>query len=92
MTFIVIVNYCLDFSKEFWFHLELLDWFAQRLVKDIYKILDQVNSEQIPENLKVPHSFKELLSEMKRNKFDAKTFAISLKAMVCDCFFFFNLD
>ncbi|XP_039131254.1 probable galacturonosyltransferase 14 [Dioscorea cayenensis subsp. rotundata] len=53
-----------------------------RLVKDIYKILDQVNSEQIPENLKVPHSFKELLSEMKRNKFDAKTFAISLKAMM----------
>ncbi|KAJ0963475.1 hypothetical protein J5N97_028597 [Dioscorea zingiberensis] len=53
-----------------------------RLVRDLYKMLDQVNSEKIPEDLKAPLSFKEFLSEMKNNKFDAKTFAISLKAMM----------
>lgn len=55
----------------------------QRLVRDFYKILNQVKSEEIPDGLKLPTSFDELVSEMKTNQYDAKTFAIELKAMVC---------
>lgn len=55
----------------------------QRLVRDFYKILNQVKSEEIPDGLKLPASFDELVSEMKTNQYDAKTFAIELKAMVC---------
>ncbi|XP_008785954.2 probable galacturonosyltransferase 13 [Phoenix dactylifera] len=51
-----------------------------RLMRDLYKILDQVNSEEIPVGLKLPESFSEFLSEMKNNQYDAKSFAIRLKA------------
>jgi len=57
---------------------------SQRLVRDLYKMLDQVNSEEIPVGQKLPQSFSEFVSDMKRNKYDAKTFAIRLKAMVCE--------
>lgn len=57
---------------------------VQRLMRDIYKILDQVNSEEIPFGLKLPESFSEFLSEMKNNQYDAKSFAVRLKAMVCN--------
>ncbi|KAF8389747.1 hypothetical protein HHK36_024266 [Tetracentron sinense] len=53
-----------------------------RLVRDLYKILNQVNSEKIPDGLKLPESFSQLVSEMKNSQYDAKTFAIKLKAMV----------
>ena len=56
----------------------------QRLVRDLYKILNQVNSEEIPVGLKVPESFNEFLTEMKNNQYDARTFAITLKATVCN--------
>lgn len=55
----------------------------QRLVKDFYKILNQVKTEEIPDGLKPPDSFSHLVSEMKSNQYDAKTFAFMLKAMVC---------
>ncbi|XP_009398279.2 probable galacturonosyltransferase 13 isoform X1 [Musa acuminata AAA Group] len=51
-----------------------------KLVKDLYKILDQVNSEEILVDQKLPESFGEFLSNMKNNKYDAKTFAVRLKA------------
>ncbi|CAL9077179.1 unnamed protein product [Musa acuminata var. zebrina] len=51
-----------------------------KLVKDLYKILDQVNSEEILVDQKLPESFGEFLSDMKNNKYDAKTFAVRLKA------------
>ena len=54
----------------------------QGLVRDIYNILDQVNTEDIPADLKLPDSFSQLVSEMKNNQYDAKTFAIVLRAMV----------
>ncbi|RRT61626.1 hypothetical protein BHE74_00050155 [Ensete ventricosum] len=60
-----------------------LGWVASKLVKDLYKILDQVNSEEIPVGLKLPESFSEFLSDMKNNQYDADTFAVRLKAMVC---------
>ncbi|KAM0937840.1 putative polygalacturonate 4-alpha-galacturonosyltransferase [Dioscorea sansibarensis] len=50
------------------------------LVKDLYKVLVQANSEEIPVGVKLPGSFSDLLARMKDNKFDAKTFAITLKA------------
>ncbi|XP_010258139.1 PREDICTED: probable galacturonosyltransferase 14 [Nelumbo nucifera] len=53
-----------------------------RLVRDLYKVLNQVNSEEIPPNLELPESFSQLVSEMKNNQYDAKTFAIKLKAMM----------
>ncbi|XP_010939106.1 probable galacturonosyltransferase 13 isoform X1 [Elaeis guineensis] len=51
-----------------------------RLVRDLYKILDQVYSEEVPIGLKLPESFREFLSEMKNNQYNAKSFAIRLKA------------
>ncbi|OVA00756.1 Glycosyl transferase [Macleaya cordata] len=53
-----------------------------RLVRDLSKILNQVNSEKIPDDLKLPESFSELVSDMKNSQYDAKTFAIKLKAMM----------
>lgn len=55
----------------------------QRLVSDFYKVFDRVNIEEIPDGLKLPDSFSQLVSEMKENHYDAKTFAFILRAMVC---------
>lgn len=60
----------------------LLLLLRQRLIKDLVKILNQVNSEKIPDNLKLPDSFSQLVSEMKNNKFSSKEFALILKGMV----------
>lgn len=54
----------------------------QKFVKDFVKILNQVNSEKIPDNLKLPDSFSQLVSEMKNNKYSSKEFALILKGMV----------
>lgn len=54
----------------------------QRLEKELYKILNQVNNEEIPDGLKLPDSYNQLVSEMKSNQYDAKTFAFMLRAMV----------
>ncbi|KAK2997869.1 hypothetical protein RJ639_025066 [Escallonia herrerae] len=54
----------------------------QRLVRDFYKILNQVSSEEIPDGLKLPDSFSQLVSEMKSNKYNAKDFALILKGMM----------
>lgn len=53
-----------------------------KLVKDLYKILNQVNLDKIPDDLKLPKSFSALVSEMKNSQYDAKTFAIKLRAMM----------
>ncbi|THU45110.1 hypothetical protein C4D60_Mb02t14410 [Musa balbisiana] len=53
---------------------------SMKLVKELYEILDQVNSEEIPAGLKLTESFSEFLSHMKNNQYDAKTFAVRLKA------------
>lgn len=54
----------------------------QRLVKDFYKILNQVSTEDIPAGLKLPDSYSQLVTEMKNNQYDAKTFGFMLRAMV----------
>ena len=56
----------------------------QRLVRNLYKTLNQVNAEGIPDGMKALSSFEEFLSEIKKGQFDARTFAISLKATVCN--------
>lgn len=76
-TFIKIVH-LLIISK-----LSLPPCCQQRLVKDFYKVLDQVNSENIPDDLKLPSSFSQLVSDMKDNKYNAREFAFILKGMVC---------
>ncbi|XP_039056865.1 probable galacturonosyltransferase 13 isoform X2 [Hibiscus syriacus] len=53
-----------------------------RLVKDFYKILNQVNTVEIPDGVKLPDSFNQLVSEMKNNQYDAKTFTLMLRAMI----------
>ncbi|XP_051115345.1 probable galacturonosyltransferase 14 isoform X2 [Andrographis paniculata] len=53
-----------------------------KLVKDLVKIMNQVNSEKIPDNLKIPDSFSNLVSELKSNKYNAKEFALILKGMM----------
>ncbi|RVW80933.1 putative galacturonosyltransferase 13 [Vitis vinifera] len=55
---------------------------GQRLVRDFYKILNQVNTEELPDGLKLPDTFSQLVSEMKNKQYDAKTFAFMLRAMV----------
>ncbi|KAG0479294.1 hypothetical protein HPP92_010152 [Vanilla planifolia] len=52
---------------------------SMRLLRDLYKLIDQANSLEIPVGLKFPETFSEFLSEMKHNQYDAKTFAIMLK-------------
>lgn len=54
----------------------------QRLVRDFYKILNEVSTQEIPDGLKLPNSFSQLVSDMKNNHYDAKTFALVLRAMV----------
>ena len=58
--------------------------FQQKLVRDFYKILNQVSTEEIPDDLKLPESFGQLVSEMKSKKYKAKDFALIIKGMVCD--------
>lgn len=53
---------------------------STRLVQDLYRIFDQVNNEESTSDKKLPESFREFLSEMKDNHYDARTFAVRLKA------------
>ncbi|XP_059640296.1 probable galacturonosyltransferase 13 [Cornus florida] len=52
------------------------------LVTDFYKVLHQVNDKKIPDNLNLPESFSQLVSEMKNNKYSAEEFALILKGMM----------
>lgn len=53
------------------------------MVRDFYKILNEVNSMEIPDGLNLPDSYSQLVSEMKNSQYDARTFAMMLRAMVC---------
>lgn len=46
-------------------------------------VLEQVNSEEVPDDLQLPENFEQLISEMKSNKYKAKEFGLILKGMVC---------
>ncbi|KAM7268809.1 hypothetical protein ACFE04_010975 [Oxalis oulophora] len=51
-----------------------------KLVKDLYTILNQVATEEIPDGLKLPDSFNHLVSQLNNNPYDAKTFGFMLRA------------
>ncbi|XP_057463145.1 probable galacturonosyltransferase 14 isoform X1 [Actinidia eriantha] len=53
-----------------------------KLVRDFYKILNQVSTEEIPDGLKLPESFGQLVSEMKSKKYKANDFALIIKGMM----------
>ncbi|ONL94927.1 putative galacturonosyltransferase 13 [Zea mays] len=55
---------------------------STRLVQDLYRTFDQVNNEESPSDEKLPESFRDFLLEMKDNHYDARTFAVRLKATV----------
>jgi galacturonosyltransferase 12/13/14/15 len=55
---------------------------VQRLVRDLYVMLDKVNSEEAPLDLKVPETFDEFIWDMKNNDYDLRSFAFKLKATV----------
>ncbi|MED6208313.1 putative galacturonosyltransferase 13 [Stylosanthes scabra] len=55
---------------------------STRLVRDFYKILKEVNTGEIPADLKLSDSFDQLVSDMKNNNYDAKTFALVLRGMM----------
>ncbi|KAI3799123.1 hypothetical protein L1987_34413 [Smallanthus sonchifolius] len=52
------------------------------VVKDLYNILNQVKTEQVPVDLKIPDNFTQIVSEIKSNTYSAKDFAIILKGMM----------
>ena len=54
----------------------------QRLVRDLYSILAEINAEEAPVDLKVPESFNEFIWDMKNNDYDLRSFAFKLKATV----------
>ncbi|GJN30686.1 hypothetical protein PR202_gb19014 [Eleusine coracana subsp. coracana] len=60
---------------------------STRLVQDLYRIFDQVNNQEFPSDTKLPESFRDFLLEMKDNHYDARMFAVRLKATL-----FPNLD
>ncbi|MBA0726168.1 hypothetical protein Golax_002016, partial [Gossypium laxum] len=76
--FLVVNNLFMIFKLSWSFMMMV----QQRLVKDFYKILNQVNAEEIPDGIKLPDSFNQLVSKMKNNQYDAKTFALMLRAMM----------
>jgi len=54
----------------------------KRLVRDFYKILNEVKTGEIPPALDLPDSFEQLVSDMKSKQYDAKSFAFLLRGMV----------
>ncbi|XP_047314756.1 probable galacturonosyltransferase 13 [Impatiens glandulifera] len=55
---------------------------GQRLVRDLHKILNQVGTEEIPDSLKLPESYSQLVLELKKKKYNAKEFSMILKGMM----------
>ena len=55
---------------------------STRLVRDFTKILNEVKTSEIPSSLKVPNSFDQMVSDMKKNQYDVKTFAFMVKGMM----------
>lgn len=51
-------------------------------MKELYEVLHRVDKEEIPISENLPNTFHEFMSEMKNNKYDARTFAARLKATV----------
>ncbi|KAJ4781243.1 Hexosyltransferase [Rhynchospora pubera] len=55
---------------------------STRIVKDLYKMLDRAKLEEVPAGWKIPESYHEFVTDVRSNKYDAKTFTLRLKAMM----------
>ncbi|CAH1420986.1 unnamed protein product [Lactuca virosa] len=55
---------------------------SERFLRDFSMVLEQVNSEEVPDDIQLPENFEQLISEMKSNKYKAKEFALILKGMM----------
>lgn len=52
---------------------------SERLLGDLYSLLDRANYVEIPVGLKFPESYDEFLYEIKHNNYDANTFVVMVK-------------
>lgn len=78
-------NFGTFFQQDHW-----LIWFEklwllllQQVPEEIYRVLEGQNELESDES-NVPESLEEFVAEMRSNISDAKTFAVKLKAMVCE--------
>ncbi|CAM8965217.1 unnamed protein product [Rhodiola kirilowii] len=55
---------------------------GERFVSEFRKIIDEVKNEEIPDGLKIPESFSQLVSDMNTNQYDVRTFAFLLRGMM----------
>uniref|UniRef100_A0A7N0V208 Hexosyltransferase n=1 Tax=Kalanchoe fedtschenkoi TaxID=63787 RepID=A0A7N0V208_KALFE len=55
---------------------------GERLVREFRKIIDEVKDEEIPDGLKIPDSYSQLVSDMNTYRYDARTFAFLLRGMM----------
>lgn len=78
-------NFGTFFQQDDW-----LIWFEklwllllQQVPEEIYRVLEGKDELESDES-NVPESLEEFVAEMRSNISDAKTFAVKLKAMVCE--------
>ncbi|CAM8973407.1 unnamed protein product [Rhodiola kirilowii] len=55
---------------------------GERLVREFHKIIEEVKNEEIPDGLKIPESFSQLISDMNTYQYDARTFSFLVKGMM----------
>ncbi|WOK94433.1 putative galacturonosyltransferase 13 [Canna indica] len=55
---------------------------SSRIVRELYELINQVNGEDVPVEIKLPETFSEFLCEVKNSQYNAKMFALVLKAMM----------
>eukprot|EP01018_Ginkgo_biloba_P035282 Gb_33416 [translate_table: standard] len=55
---------------------------SPRMARELFGVLEQESDKALPDGISVPESFNELVADMKTNQYDAKTFALKMKAMV----------
>ncbi|KAH9299189.1 hypothetical protein KI387_030871, partial [Taxus chinensis] len=54
---------------------------SPRMAADVFGVLLQTNNKALPKGMTIPESFNDLVAEMKNHHYNAKTFALKLKAM-----------
>ncbi|GLJ47422.1 hypothetical protein SUGI_1000800 [Cryptomeria japonica] len=55
---------------------------SPKMAADVFGVLLQASSKALPKGMTIPESFNDLVAEMRTQHYNAKTFAIKLKAMV----------
>jgi galacturonosyltransferase 12/13/14/15 len=60
----------------------LCGFIEQKLLKELHEVLHRVDREEVPISENLPDTLHDFMSEMKNNKYGARTFAVRLKATV----------